>query len=70
MGTFVQIRVFIDEPESSRSPAKDEVVTGLIERAFAEIRRLEGLMTTWRDDSGSRASTPPPGSRRCRSRPR
>jgi hypothetical protein len=26
MGTFVQIRVFIDEPESSRSPAKDEVV--------------------------------------------
>lgn len=51
MGTFVQIRVFIDEPESSRSPAKDEVVTGLIERAFAEIRRLEGLMTTWRDDS-------------------
>lgn len=51
MGTFVQIRVFIDTPESQRSSAKDDEVIGHIERAFAEIRRLEGLMTTWRDDS-------------------
>jgi thiamine biosynthesis lipoprotein len=51
MGTFVQIRVFIDTPESQRSSAKDDEVIGHIERAFAEIRRLEGLMTTWRNDS-------------------
>ena len=51
MGTAVQIRVFVDEPEDSHSAEKEAAVGAHIEAAFAEIRRLEALMTTWRPDS-------------------
>jgi thiamine biosynthesis lipoprotein len=43
MGTAVQARVYTARAEAEVVP--------VIERAFAEIRRLEGLMTTWRPDS-------------------
>lgn len=48
MGTLVQLRVFI---EGEPSAEIDDAVGAKIDRAFAEIRRLEGLMTTWRPDS-------------------
>jgi thiamine biosynthesis lipoprotein len=48
MGTFVQLRVFVDGEPSAQI---DDAVGAKIDRAFAELRRLEGLMTTWRPDS-------------------
>jgi thiamine biosynthesis lipoprotein len=51
MGTAVQIRVFVDEPEATHSAEKEAAVGAQIEAAFAEIRRLEALMTTWRPES-------------------
>lgn len=51
MGTAVQIRVFVDEPEATHSDEKEAAVGAHIEAAFAEIRRLEALMTTWRAES-------------------
>ena len=51
MGTFVQLRVFIDEPQSTHTQAREDAVGQHLDAAFAEIRRLEALMTTWRDDS-------------------
>ncbi len=51
MGTAVQIRVFVDEPEATHSAEKEREVGRHIEAAFAEIRRLEALMTTWRPES-------------------
>jgi thiamine biosynthesis lipoprotein len=46
MGTFVQIKVWA--PEDAASDARARAAIGL---AFDEIRRLERLMTTWREDS-------------------
>ncbi len=51
MGTVVQIRVFVDEPEDTHSAEKEASVGAHIEAAFAEIRRLEALMTTWQPES-------------------
>ena len=51
MGTVVQIRVFVDEPEDTHSAEKEAAVGAHIEAAFAEIRRLEALMTTWQPES-------------------
>ncbi len=48
MGTLVQLRIFV---EGEPSAEIDDAVGAKIDRAFAEIRRLEGLMTTWRPDS-------------------
>lgn len=48
MGTLVQLRVFV---EGEPSAEIDDAVGAKIDRAFAEIRRLEGLMTTWRPES-------------------
>ncbi len=48
MGTLVQLRVFVEGEPSAQI---DDAVGAKIDRAFAEIRRLEGLMTTWRPDS-------------------
>src|SRR5688572_23219200 len=47
MGTFVQMRIYIDKPQSSHTPELEATIGGHIERAFAEVRRLEALMTTW-----------------------
>lgn len=48
MGTFVQIRAYVEGTPS----AEDDADLGQkIEAAFAEIRRLEGLMTTWKESS-------------------
>jgi thiamine biosynthesis lipoprotein len=48
MGTTIQMRVWIEGEPSAQI---DDAVGAKIERAFAELRRLEGLMTTWRPDS-------------------
>jgi thiamine biosynthesis lipoprotein len=48
MGTAVQMRVWI---EGEPAAEIDDAVGAKIDRAFAEFRRLEGLMTTWRPDS-------------------
>ena len=48
MGTLVQLRVFVEGEPSAQI---DDAVGAKIDRAFAEIRRLEGLMTTWRPES-------------------
>lgn len=45
MGTAVQMQVY------ARPPQSDAAATAAMDRAFAEIHRLELLMTTWRDDS-------------------
>lgn len=47
MGTFVQIRVYVDEPAAANTSARDAQVGAIIEQAFAEIRRLQALLTTW-----------------------
>ncbi len=51
MGTFVQIRVYVDKPPSTHTPLIENAIGTAIEHAFAEIRRLEALMTTWNDKS-------------------
>lgn len=48
MGTFVQVRAYLPGPPSPQIEAE---VGPKLERALAEIRRLERLMTTWRNDS-------------------
>ena len=48
MGTFVQIRAYV---EGTPSAEVDADLGHKIEAAFAEIRRLEGLMTTWKESS-------------------
>lgn len=48
MGTFVQIRAYLLGPPA---PADEGTVGPKLDRALAEIRRLEGLMTTWRPES-------------------
>ncbi len=45
MGTAVQIRVYSDGRRD------DGEIEQVIDRAFAELRRLEALMTTWRAES-------------------
>lgn len=45
MGTHVLIAAYTDD--TFDEPA----LRGKLQKAFAEIQRLEGLMTTWRDDS-------------------
>jgi thiamine biosynthesis lipoprotein len=45
------MRIYIDEPPSSETPETEAAIVAHIEAAFAEIRRLEALMTTWRSDS-------------------
>lgn len=44
MGTAMQVRVYTES-------ADEAPIYAAIAEAFAEIRRLEGLMTTWRPDS-------------------
>ena len=44
MGTRVQLTAY-------RGALTEEATRGALESALAEIRRLEQLMTTWRDDS-------------------
>jgi len=51
MGTFVQIRVYIDKAPATHTPQVESAIGTYIEKAFAEIRRLEGLMTTWQPGS-------------------
>ena len=48
MGTSVQLRAYVEGEPSAQI---DDAVGAKLERAFAELRRLEGLMTTWRPDS-------------------
>jgi thiamine biosynthesis lipoprotein len=47
MGTVVQVRVYTEDPSADAERAIERA----IEAAFGEIRRLEGLMTTWRPES-------------------
>lgn len=47
MGTFVQVRIYVDKPLAGRTPESDAPILAQIDRAFVEIRRLEALMTTW-----------------------
>src|SRR5690349_21116524 len=66
MGTFVQIRVYIDKPAATHTAELESTIGGHIERAFAEIRRLEALMTTWSETSdvariNAAATRPTPG---------
>lgn len=51
MGTFVQVRVYLDKPVATHTAEVEATVGADLDRAFAEIRRLEALMTTWRTDS-------------------
>ncbi len=51
MGTFVQVRVYQNKPAATHTPQLEAEIGAHIDAAFAEIRRLEALMTTWSDDS-------------------
>lgn len=48
MGTFVQVRAYFAGPPS---PQREAEIGPKLEQALAEIRRLERIMTTWREDS-------------------
>lgn len=47
MGTAVQVRVYIEGADADMEAGARKAM----DAAFAEIRRLEALMTTWREDS-------------------
>jgi thiamine biosynthesis lipoprotein len=51
MGTFLQVRLYFDRPAAEHTAELEAAAGAQIDRSFAEIRRLEALMTTWRDDS-------------------